>query len=73
MHLVDDVKEKIAELSSFMSHWDTSDVEEYAIGKNKELNEEEIDEEEPFVHSDYYRKIEQDNAAIKEMFGSLIG
>lgn len=56
-----------------MPHWDTSDVEEYAIGKNKELNEEEIDEEEPFVHSDYYRKIEQDNAAIKEMFGSLIG
>ena len=56
-----------------MSHWDTSDVEEYAIGKNKELNEEEIDEEEPFVHCDYYRKNEQDNAAIKEMFGSLIG
>ena len=56
-----------------MSHWDTSDVAGVCYWEKERIKWGRNRRRRTIRHSDYYRKIEQDNAAIKEIFGSLIG
>lgn len=70
---VDELKGQISELSSFVPHWNTDNIYDYAEKRIIELQEKEDSNTESFDHSEFYKKYEKEKADIREMFESLIG
>lgn len=70
---VDELKGQISELSSFIPHWNTVNVYDYAEKRITELQEDDDSDTEPYDHSEFYKKYEEEKADIREMFESLIG
>lgn len=70
---VDELKGQISELSSFVPHWNTDNIYDYAEKRIIELQEKEDPNTESFEHSEFYKKYEKEKADIREMFESLIG
>ena len=70
---VDELKGQISELSSFIPHWNTANIYDYAKKRITELQEEDDSDAEPYDHSEFYKKYEKEKADIREMFESLIG
>ena len=70
---VDELKGQISELSSFVPHWNTANIYDYAEKRITELQEDDDSDTEPYDHSEFYKKYEKEKADIREMFESLIG
>lgn len=70
---VDELKGQISEISSFIPHWNTDNIYDYAEKRIIELQEKENSNTESFEHSEFYKKYEKEKADIREMFESLIG
>ena len=70
---VDELKGQISELSTFIPHWNTDNIYDYAERRIIELQEKEDSKTESFEHSEFYKKYEKEKADIREMFESLIG
>ena len=70
---VDELKGQISELSSFIPHWNTANIYDYAEKRITELQEDDDSDPEPYDHSEFYKKYEKEKADIREMFESLIG
>ena len=70
---VDELKGQISELSSFIPHWNTANIYDYAEKRITELQEDDDSDTEPYDHSEFYKKFEKEKADIREMFESLIG
>lgn len=70
---VDELKGQISELSSFIPHWNTTNIYDYAEKRTTELQEDDDSDTEPYDHSEFYKKYEKEKADIREMFESLIG
>ena len=70
---VDELKGQISELSSFIPHWNTDYIYDYAEKRIIELQEKENSNTESFGYSEFYKKYEKEKTDIREMFESLIG
>ena len=70
---VDELKGQISELSSFIPHWNTANIYDYAEKRISELQEDNDSDKESYDHSEFYKKYEEEKADIREMFESLIG
>ena len=70
---VDELKGQISELSSFVPHWNTANIYDYAEKRITELQEDDDSDTEPYDQSEFYKKYEKEKADIREMFESLIG
>lgn len=68
---VDELKGQISELSSFVPHWNTDNIYDYAEKRIIELQEKEDSNTTSFDHSEFYKKYEKEKADIREMFESL--